>query len=119
MMQRSAAVACDYPVVPCEDAGKGSAKRTAESDADDAGEGKVTCKRNLTVAHGNANANDPGIGQPFLVLYWKPNQAEVGTEEERDGRGDAEDGGECEEDKHAQCRGELRNQVTQFATEVP
>ena len=37
-----------------------------------------------------------------------PNQAEAGTEEEHHGRGDAEDGGECEGDQHAQCCGELR-----------
>ena len=90
----------------------------AEGATEGGGEGKDTCKGNLPAGPVEENNSDIGIGRPLLVLYWKPNQAEVGTEEEHHGRGDAEDGGECEGD-HAQCRGELRNQVTQFATEVP
>ena len=103
--------------VPREDTGAGSAKAGAVGDTEGAGQGKDTCKGNLPAGPVEENNSDIGIGRPLLVLYWKPNQAEVGTEEERDGRGDAEDGGECEADQHAQCRGELSNQdLTQFAT---
>ena len=91
----------------CDDAGAGSAKRSAEGAAKDGGGGKIACKGNLPAGPVNANAdandNYPGIGRPLLVLYWKPNQAEVGTEEERDGRGDAMHRGECECGMHAGC----------------
>ena len=89
----------------CDDAGAGSAKGSAKGAAKHGGEGKSHCKGNLTAgpvnANADANANYPGVGRPLLVLYWKPNQAEVGTEEERDGRGDAEHLGDCDGGMHA------------------
>ena len=91
----------------CEDAGAGSAKRTAEGAADDGGVGKITRKGNLTAgpAEENADAKDnfPGnlrIGRPLLVHRWKPNQAEACNKEEHHGRGDAMHRGDCDGGMH-------------------
>ena len=79
-----------------------SAKCTAEGDAKDSSEGKSHFQEKPHGRSCDANDRDRGVGRLLLVHYWKPNQAEACTEEERDGHGDAETSGECEGAMHAQ-----------------
>ena len=89
-------------VVMCT--GEDSVKDTAVGVVNVSGEGKshVHIKPDGRPGQENPQKNQFNIyiGRPLLMHDWKPNQAEACNMEERDGRGNAKQGSDCDGSMH-------------------